>query len=160
MKLWLAITAIGLLLMSAGGCAKTSATPKSDRDAVSAAVQKHLSSLTTINMAAMDSSVSDITINGDQAQANVEFRLKQGGTTMQITYFLERHAGDWVVIRNSPAGGQFAHPPTDQVHSGMTPGNSPQSTSAVDEYLKGSAHDNRPGSSSGTNPAAAGKKSP
>jgi hypothetical protein len=72
-------------------------------------------------MAMMNMNLTDVSINRDQAQANAEFRLKQGGTSMLMTYFLERHAGGWIVIRNQPGGGQFAHPPMDQTHTGPAP---------------------------------------
>lgn len=96
-----------------------SAAPQSDRDAITAAIQQHLSENKGINMSAMTMNVSNVTISGEQAQADAEFLLKQGGTSMLITYYLERHGGGWLVTRNQPRGdSQFAHPPMDQVHSG------------------------------------------
>jgi len=107
-----------------------SAVSQSDRDAITAAIQKHLADDKTINMAAMDMSVDSIAINGDQAHADASFRLKQGGTGMMMTYFLERHANGWLVMRSQPADGQFVHPPMDKIHSGAasSPSASPDSS--------------------------------
>jgi hypothetical protein len=164
MKRWLAVVGTGILFISAG-CKKTnteansspaiadaSATtaPKTDRDAIAEAIRRHLGENKGINMAAMDSSVGDIAINGDQAQANVEFRLKQGGTSMQMIYFLERHAGDWIILRSQPSGGEFSHPPMDQTHSGMASGQAGTGMPNVKDILKANPH-------AGFGNAAAGK---
>lgn len=128
-----------LLLFISTGCSKNASSPStpsgatsapsvpnapaaSDRDAIAQAIQQHLSNNKSINMAVMDMNLTDVSINGDQAQANAEFRVKQGGASMLMTYFLERHAGGWIVLRNQPGGGQFAHPPMDQTHTGAAPG--------------------------------------
>ena len=74
----------------------------------------------------MDREYKQISVTGDQAQADVEFKVKQGGATMEMTYLLERHAGDWVVLKSHPAGGQFEHPPMDKTHSGA-PADAPSS---------------------------------
>jgi hypothetical protein len=96
----------------------TTAAPKGDPDAIRFAIQQHLAGNSSLNMAAMDMNLTRISINGDQAQADVEFRLKQGGTTMQVAYSLMRHAGGWLVTSSHPGVGQFAHPPMDLNHSG------------------------------------------
>lgn len=104
---------------SAASSAARSAS-SSDADAIRAAIEDHLRSDHGINMSVMDMSIDSVSVNGDQAQANAVFHLKQGGTGMTMTYFLERHANGWLVMRNQPAGGQFVHPPMDKVHSGMS----------------------------------------
>jgi hypothetical protein len=110
--------------------------PASDQDAIVAAIQKHLRENSGINMAVMNMTVNGINIQGDQAQANAEFRLKQGGTSMQITYDLERHAGDWIVRSNKPAGGQFVHPPMDKTHSGTAGSAGQGSMPDLSDFLK------------------------
>jgi hypothetical protein len=89
-----------------------------DHDAVVAAIQEHLRDNKGINMSVMDMTVDQVNINGDQAQAQAQFRLKQGGTTMTMTYALTRHTNGWIVSTSQPSGGQFAHPPMDKIHSG------------------------------------------
>lgn len=91
----------------------------SDEDAIRQAVEDHVRNNKGINMSAMDMTVDSITVNGDQAQANATFRLKQGGTSMSMTYALARHANGWLVLSNQPSGGQFEHPPMDKIHSSL-----------------------------------------
>lgn len=91
----------------------------SDEDAIRQAVEDHVRNNKGINMSAMEMTVDSITVNGDQAQANATFRLKQGGTSMSMTYTLARHANGWLVLSNQPSGGQFEHPPMDKTHSGL-----------------------------------------
>lgn len=142
------------------GCNKTSApvgasdsasavpaqtpAPQSDREAIATAIQQHLTENKGINMSAMTMNISTVTVNGDQAQADAEFLLKQGGTSMLITYYLERHGGGWIVVRNQPRGdSQFAHPPMDQVRSGTataapgaTPGSASNALPDVSSFFK------------------------
>src|SRR5271169_1837407 len=61
---------------------KSSASPAAllnDTDAIKAAIDQHLRDNKGINMSVMDMIVGKITVNGDQAQADTEFHLKQGG---------------------------------------------------------------------------------
>lgn len=94
-------------------------TSGSDKDAITRAVEDHVRNNKGINLAAMDMSVDSVQVNGDQAQASATFRLKQGGTSMAMTYSLTRHANGWLVLSDQPADGEFVHPPTDKVHSGL-----------------------------------------
>ena len=108
------------LVALAGGCAK----PQSDADAVRSGINQHLAGLKTINLAAMDMSILNISIQGNQAQAQVEFRPKTGappGAGMQVSYSLAKQNGVWVVQTTQPMGGAIQHPgPGDNPH--MTPG--------------------------------------
>ena len=126
---------------AANAAANTAAQPASgsDADAIRAAIEDHLRNDRGINMSVMDMSVDSVSVNGDHAQANAAFHLKQGGTGMTMTYFLERHANGWLVMRNQPAGGQFVHPPMDKVHSGMSGNTAPPPASGmpdVTDFLK------------------------
>jgi hypothetical protein len=157
-----AVSYLGLLLLLiSAGCSKpatspstpsganaASSAPASDRDAIAQAIQQHLGNNKGINMAAMDMNLTDVSINGDQAQANAEFRLKQGGTSMLMTYFLERHGGGWIVVRNQPGGGQFAHPPMDQTHGGTATGSGQTPMPDVSNFFKKTA----PGDANGKPP--------
>jgi hypothetical protein len=97
-------------------------TPASigDSDMIRQAIEDHVRNNHSVNMSAMDMSVDAVTVNGDTAQANAVFRLKQGGTSMAMTYSLERHGSGWLVVRGHPSDDQFAHPPTDMTHSGAS----------------------------------------
>ena len=61
--------------------------PANDNDAIAAAIRAHLAGNSSINMAAMEMTVTQVNITGNQAQADAEFHLKQGGTSMQMTLF-------------------------------------------------------------------------
>jgi hypothetical protein len=176
MSRWLPVFLIGLACSFVGGCSKTSsrsggspAAPaavnsepatvgaaaaagtaaQTDRDAIAEAIRKHLAGNSTINMAVMDMDVSQVNVNGDQAQASADFRLRQGGTSMQMTYFLERHAGTWIILRSQPAGGQFAHPPMDKTHSGAASDQTHPALPNIHEFFK-----NAPPAGAAGNPPA------
>ena len=151
-----ASTAVSLCLLAAliVGCSKNEAgvgtggsgstdssaatAPASDRDAIVAAIQEHLRGNAGIKMSVMEMNVTSVSIQGDQAQANTEFRLKQGGASMKITYNLERHATNWMVLSNQPDGGQFVHPPMDKNHSGAA-SNPTEPLPDATEFLKNHA---------------------
>jgi hypothetical protein len=119
------IVLFGFLTLFAG-CKKQ----ESDADAIRAGINTHLSGLKTINLSAMDMIVNSFSIQGNQAQAQVEFRPKTGapaGAGMQINYTLEKQNGIWVVQNTQPAGGAIQHPaPGSDPHATMTPGASSQ----------------------------------
>jgi len=86
---------------------------ENDTDAIRTGISKHLNSLKTLNLSAMDMNIQNVSIQGDQAQAQVEFRPKTGapqGAGMQVSYKLERHDGKWMVQNSQPAGGMIEHP--------------------------------------------------
>ncbi len=95
------------LLIFGVACRKAS----SDEEAIRASILQHLQKSGNLNLSAMDTEFGQITVNGDHAQAQVLFRAKQEGATMQMNYSLERQNGEWTVLSSQPAGGQIAHPP-------------------------------------------------
>ena len=99
------------LLATTAGCKKQ----VNDQDAIRASIDKRLNGRPDLNLSAMDRDVKQISVNGDHATAQVEFRLKQGNGSMQIEYALERQGGEWTITNSQPAGGQSPHgsmPPT------------------------------------------------
>ncbi len=92
--------------------------PASDSQAIRAAVQNHLAERGTLNLAAMDTQVKQFSVEGDHATAQVEFRAKQGGPAMEMTYNLQRQGGAWMVTSGRPSGGEMSHPSTE---GGMPP---------------------------------------
>jgi hypothetical protein len=108
----------------------------SDEDAIRAAIEQHLHENSGINLAAMDTTYDSISIRGDKAQANVTFRLKQGGTSMTMTYMLSRQANGWLVLHSQPGGGQFPHPPLDKNHSGIAENPQAQGTPDLRRFFK------------------------
>lgn len=119
--------------------AAPSATPQasgSDADAIRAAIEEHVRNDHSVNMDMMEMTVGSVSVNGDQAHAEAAFRLKQGGTGMAMTYFLARQANGWNVTRSQPSDGQFAHPPTDGVHSGTAPNSGASGMPDVTDFMK------------------------
>jgi hypothetical protein len=126
------VLTIIVLVGASSGCKKA----QSDQDAIRAGIQRHLSANSTLNMAAMDYEVKDVAITADRAQAQVEFRLKQGGATMQVTYALARVDGTWNVLKSQPAGGQIEHPPMNDVHAGSPNAPPAKGLPKIDEFFK------------------------
>jgi hypothetical protein len=113
------LTMVGLLVLFAG-CKKQ----ESDADGVRAGINQHLVSLKTINLGAMDMNVINVSVQGNEAQAQVEFKPKSGGPPgagMQVSYSLQKQNGQWVVQNTQAAGGSIQHP---------GPGENPNATSA------------------------------
>jgi hypothetical protein len=106
------------------GCNKDSGTlqPQSQKpeDSIRFAIQTHLAHKGTLNVQAFDTDVKRVTIQGDHAQAEVEFRVKGGPGAMQLTYALEKKDGAWSVIESDPVGSNFSHPSLDQAQSPST----------------------------------------
>lgn len=77
------------------------------------AIQAHLAHKGTLNLQAFDTDVKQVTLQGDHATAEVEFRLKDGPGAMQLTYALEKRDGAWSVTESEPVGSNFSHPGLD-----------------------------------------------
>lgn len=106
---------------------------QSDSDGIRDGINQHLTSLKTLNLGGMDMNIMNVSIQGNQAQAQVEFRPKSGapqGAGMQVSYSLAKQDGKWVVQSTAPAGGTIEHPaPGQNPHQGTT---SPASASLPD----------------------------
>jgi len=123
--------ALGLGLAAAlfltGGCKKQ----QSVDDAIRAGIRQHLTNVGTLNMSALQMDIRSVSVNGDQAHAEVEFRPKTGappGAGMQVAYNLEKRDGAWVVLKTQAVGGMIQHPDPNQnphqnqnVHPGGLP---------------------------------------
>ena len=102
------LTFLGLVVLSAG-CKKQ----ESDADAIRSGINQHLAGLKTLNLGAMDMNITNVSVQGNQAQAQVEFKPKTGapqGAGMQVAYSLQKQNGLWVVQNTQPAGGSIQHP--------------------------------------------------
>jgi hypothetical protein len=120
---------LGAMLIATNGCkSKTD-----EKEAIRAGVIKHLTSLNMLNMSAMDINVTQATVNGNQAQAQVEIRAKNGdaaGGSMQLTYSLEKRGDAWEVVKSQPAGGTIQHPAPGTMPPGGLPPGHPSTGSA------------------------------
>jgi hypothetical protein len=102
-------TLMGTILLSlviAGGCRSQHEGSKNDEAAIHAAIQRHLG-LSGVNINAITQETKKISINGDQALVDMDFRLKNGDPKfgMSVEYVLQRSNGQWEVVRNQPVGG-------------------------------------------------------
>jgi hypothetical protein len=123
------VLALGLCaaLFVGGGCKKQ----PSDNDAIRAGIMQHLHAVGTLNMSAIEMDIRSVSMNGNQAHAEVVFRPRTGappGAGMQVAYNLEKRDGAWVVQKTQPNGGMIQHPDTNNnphqnpdVHSGSLP---------------------------------------
>src|ERR1700719_2759271 len=93
---WTMTGTLIFLLAVAAGCKKQA----NDQDAIRASIDKHLGARADLNLSAMDREVKQISVNGDHATAQVEFRLKQGNASMQVEYALERQGGEWTITNS------------------------------------------------------------
>lgn len=115
---------LGALLLCTVACKSRKAD---DKEAIRQAVVTYLMSLKGLNIPNMDIAVTQYSVNGNQAQAQVEIRAKNSdpsGGMMQLAYNLEKRAGQWVVVKSQPAGGTMQHPGPGEMPPGgnMPPG--------------------------------------
>ena len=108
------VTAILLFaaFFTIGGCKQQ----PNDNDAIRAGILQHLTAVGTLNISAMQMDIRSVSVNGNQARAEVEFRLKgnASGAGMQVAYNLEKRDGAWVVLKTQPLGGAIQHPDPSQ----------------------------------------------
>jgi len=101
---------LGLVVLALlAGCKQK----QNDDEAIRAAVRQHLVSLGTLNLQAMETDFNRIAVNNNQASADVGFRPKGSAPAdalMQVTYQLEKHDGNWRVVKTSASGGMIEHP--------------------------------------------------
>ena len=95
----------------------------SDNDGIRAGILQHLTSIGTLNVSAMDMDMRSVSVTGNQAHAEVEFRAKNSGPPgggIQVAYDLEKLGAVWVVLKSQPLGG-MQHPSTGQNPSANQP---------------------------------------
>ena len=78
-------------------------------EAIRNALLAYLSQRSGLNMSAMDVNIKQVTREGDHAEAQVEFRAKQGDARMDMTYKFEREGDNWMVMGSSGTAGS-GHP--------------------------------------------------
>jgi hypothetical protein len=109
MKRGILAALLGATLLFAVACKSRT----DEKEAIRAGVIKHLAALNMLNLNNMDVNVTQATVNGNQAQAQVEIRAKGGdsrGNAMQIGYALEKSGEEWVVLKSTGMGGGMQHP--------------------------------------------------
>ncbi len=113
-----------LVLGCKNGSGAAQSQAQTPENAVRAAIQDHLAHNGNLNLQAFDTDVKKVTVQGDHAQAEVEFRLRGGPGSMQLSYSLEKHDGAWSVTNSDAAGSNFSHPVSNgsQGESSTMPG--------------------------------------
>jgi hypothetical protein len=94
--------------------ADASASPDA---AIRTAIRAHVAHNPNLNPNAFDTEVKRVTLDGDHAQAEVEFHVKNGSGVMQLTYALAKQNGAWAVIESTPIGSNFSHPQVNQAQA-------------------------------------------
>jgi len=110
---------LGAMVLFAVACKSNT----DEKEGIRAGVIKHLAALNMLNLNNMDVNVMQATVNGNQAQAQVEIRAKGGdssGNAMQIGYALEKHGEEWVVLKSTGMGGGMQHPGPDEAPPSAT----------------------------------------
>jgi hypothetical protein len=127
--------ALSLLLVTTG-CSKSAADTNND---IRIAIEAHLAQKGTLNLKAFDTVVKQVTLQGDHAQAQVEFRVKNGPGMMQLTYALQKTGGAWSVVESNPVNADFSHPSLDSSQSptGGAPGSNPVVSDALRNFKMG-----------------------
>jgi hypothetical protein len=102
---------------SLADAAAVTSADASPNDAIRAAIQAHLAHNGNLNLKSFDTDVKQVTIARDRAQAQVEFHVKNGPGTMQLTYSLAKRDGAWSVVESTPGGSNFSHPALDKTQT-------------------------------------------
>ena len=108
MRIYKLLIMLWLLLLVFAGCNRQ----EKEKEAIRASIRQHVASISGLRMNAMELELTQVTLDGDKADALAEFRPKQAptSTALQVRYQLEKHDGSWVVLNGHPIGGQMSHP--------------------------------------------------
>jgi hypothetical protein len=139
MKRTCSIALVLSLVMLLAGCKKSAA---STDDEIRVAIEAHLAHKGTLNLQAFNTVVKQVTIQGDRAQAQVEFHVKNGPGMMQLTYALQKNGATWAVVESNPVNADFSHPSLDSSQSpamGAPTGADPVVSDAVRNFKMGGA---------------------
>jgi hypothetical protein len=124
------------------GAPSVASADASPNDAIRTAIQAHLAHNGNLSLNSFDTEVKQVNLDGDHAQAQVEFHVKNGPGTMQLTYALAKHDGAWSVVESTPAGSNFSHPALDKSQvpaTGGPMGDGPDVFRALDNFHGGAA---------------------
>jgi hypothetical protein len=109
-----------------GGCKSKPDTNAAIRDGV----VKHITAMSGLNVNNMTVTVTQATVHGDTAEANVEIRAKNSDPSappMQLVYQLQKQGEEWVVVKGQPTGG-MQHPGPGETPQGTLPPGHPSTT--------------------------------
>src|SRR6267378_3938203 len=98
---------------SVSGAPVLASEDASPNDAIRTAIQAHLAHNGNLSLQSFDAEVKQVNLDGDHAQAQVEFHVKGGPGSMRLTYALVKRSGIWSVVGSTPGGSNFSHPALD-----------------------------------------------
>jgi hypothetical protein len=102
---------------TAWGAPVLASADASSNDAILAAIQAHLTHNGNLSLESFNTEVKQVKREGDHAQALVEFHVKNGAGTMQLTYALTKRDRTWSVVGSTPGGSNFSHPAFDKTQA-------------------------------------------
>jgi hypothetical protein len=117
----------GMMLLTVGCKSETD-----NNDALRNAVVKHIASMNGLNVNNMTITVTKATINGNQAEANVDIRATDSdpkASPMQFLYEMRKQGKEWVVVNGQPLGG-MQHPAPGEMPSAELPPGHPGNAQA------------------------------
>jgi hypothetical protein len=106
----LSLGGLGLSGCGSGGAPQPGASPvhgvqaQSQDQQIRSAIQAHLTQVNNLNLQSFSTNVTNVQVQGDHAQAQVDFHVKGGPGVMQFAYQLERRDGNWAVTQSNPVG--------------------------------------------------------
>jgi hypothetical protein len=102
---------------SVSGAPVFASADASPNDAIRTAIQAHLAHNGNLSLQSFDTEVKQVNLDGDHAQAQVEFHTKSGPGSMRLTYALAKRDGTWLVVGSTPGGSNFSHPALDKTQA-------------------------------------------
>src|SRR5260370_8700001 len=93
------VLALSMVVLLAG-CKKSAASTDNE---IRIAIEAHLAHKGTLNLQAFDTVVKQLTMQGDPAQAQVEFHVNNGPGIMQLTYAPQKTGRPSPVIHSNPS---------------------------------------------------------
>lgn len=137
MRIAAALLVAGSLLASLTGCKKGAGSSQDPNAEIRRAIEAHLAHKGNLNLAAFEMNLQQVTFQGDHAQAQVTYNVKNGPGVMQLTYALEKHDGNWSVVESNPAGSNFSHPSLDSNQNPVTGGAKGDVGSSISDMVRG-----------------------
>jgi hypothetical protein len=116
LRIYPLIVAMGMAIVVLLGCAKNG----KDDEEIRSAINARLATQSSLNTGAFDTDIQKIVVNGNQATADVAFKLKGGPGSMQLTYNLAKNGGKWSVVESNPI--TFSHSGPDANGNGAPAG--------------------------------------
>ena len=104
----LTVTVLLLTLLAASGCAGGADPHETQEQDILAAVQVYLREQRSMNPDGMSMKITQLELDGDEAQATIEFTSPNGDSNLEVEYLLSKGQDGWTVTRSPGQGGHGA----------------------------------------------------